>query len=461
MKKFIYSVFAIAALAACNKAEAPEQTAAFRINVNLNSTKPVFDQDTYEVSWKADEQLHVLINEQAYTFSKTQDNDYSFECAEFQPVAGQQYNWEIVTPYRSDYGEKTFSFSGGVGPVMYGTGTTTGAETPSIHMNLLNSIVRLEIENTGETDITINQYRFESDTDSFGGRRTIVDGEVVLKEGVDPVKYTALTSGNDITVKAGETGYKCLQCGPFVATTGSKLTVTLTAGADKYTKVINVDAEHPVEFKAGKVKTTHINIAKEAPQPTGDKKVYVDFGTNTVNVEGWNSVSSPAVSAEPIALKDGDGNATDLTLAITNAFSTTWGGAGSEPLATYTEADVDFPKDVYKDALMISNGNTTGKIEIAGCEGGATYNVKVLSLRWNGSRNIRVSKIDVNGANTTIDTGCKNEPGSKLEENDFVAQFATVTPDADGKITISVSAVVASRTDVVNGFINALVIEEN
>lgn len=459
MKKFIYSVFAIAALAACNKAEAPVQTAAFRINVNLNSTKPVFDQDTYEVSWKADEQLHVLINEQAYTFKKTQDNDYSFECDEFQPVAGQQYNWEIVTPYRSDWGEKTFSFSGGVGPVMYGTGTTTGAETPSIHMNLLNSIVRLEIENTGETDITINQYRFESDTDFFGGRRTIVDGKVVLKEGVDPVKYTAVTSGNDITVKAGETGYKCLQCGPFVATTGSKLTVTLTAGADKYTKVIDVDAEHPVEFKAGKVKTTHINIAKEAPQPTGDKKVYVDFGTNTVKVEGWNSVSSPAVSAEPIALIDGDGNATDLTLAITNAFSANWGGSGSEPLDTFTAGGIDFPKDVYKDALQISNGSTTGKIEIAGCNTSKTYKVTALSLRHNGSREIRVSKIDINGQNTTIDTGAKS--AADMNNNNFVYALDSVTPDANGKITVSVSAVVATRTDVVNGFINALVIEEN
>lgn len=459
MKKIFYSIFAIAALAACTKPGAIEQAAAFRIEVlTNNSTKPTFNQDTYKVSWKTDEVLHVLINDQAYSFSKTTDSDYSFECAEFQPVEGQTYNWEIVTPYRSDYGERTFSFSGGIGPVMYGVGTTTGAEVPSIQMELLNSIVRLEIENTGDTDITINQYRFESDTDAFGGRRTIVDGEVVLKEGIDPVKYTAITSGNDITIKAGEKGYKCLQCGPFTATEGSKLKVTLTAGSDIYTKEIEVTAENPVEFKAGKVKTTHINIAKEAPVPTGDTKVYVDFGTNTVNVEGWNSVSAPAVSAEPVALLNGDGEDSGLTLAITSAFSTTFGGAGSEPLATFTAGGIDFPKDVYKDALQISDDSTTGKIEIAGCEAGATYKVKVLSIRYNGSREIRVSKIDVNGANTTIDTGAKS--ANDMNNNNFIAEFDSVTPDANGKIQVSVSAVVATRTDVVNGFINALVIEK-
>lgn len=458
MKKIFYSIFCVAALAACTKTVAPEASTAFRIKLDLAETKPTFNQETYEVAWKADEQLHVLVNETAYTFKKVAEQDNIFECADFQPVEGTTYNWEVLSPYRSDYGEGVFSFSGGVAPIMYGQGTTVGAEAPSIHMQNLNSVIKIAMKNTGEVDLTTNSYRIESDTDIIGGRHQVHNGVVSEVEGIAPVKFTTVTSGNDRTIKVGETAYMCLQCMPFTPTIGSKLTITVVAGSDTFTKVIEFTAANQVEFKAGKVKTTTIEIGKEAPQPTGDKKVYVDFGP-TGNVDGWNSVTAAGVSASPIALKDGDGNATDLTLAITNAFSTTWGGSGSEPLATFTAGGIDFPKDVYKDALMVSNGSTTGKIEIAGCNTDKTYKVKALSFRHNGSREIRVSKIDINGQNTTIDTGAKS--ADDMNNNNFVYTLDSVTPDANGKINISVSAVVATRTDVVHGFINALVIEEN
>lgn len=462
MKKFIYSVFAIVALAACNKAEAPEQTAAFRINVNPNSTKPVFDQDTYEVSWKADEQLHVLINEQAYTFSKTQDNDYSFECPEFRPVAGQEYNWEIVTPYRSDWGEKTFSFSGGVGPVMYGTGTTTGAETPSIHMNLLNSIVRLEIENTGETDITINEYRFESDTDLFGGRRTIVDGEVRLKDGVDPVNYTALTSGNNITVKAGETGYKCLQCGPFVATVGSKLKVTLTAGADVYTKEIDVTG--PLEFKAGMVKTTHINIAKAKPEPepvVGEaSKVYIDFGkekTTGDDATVWNTYNKRSKD-EYVDLKNGVWEDSGLRMTTLAAFDGNGWNNGNIS-RTWTENTVVYPALVWRDAMLaITN---PGELEISGCDVNKTYKIESLHIRYGGSRGPRVFNMEVTGKTTVERFDCGMPDNTAAGTYTYSIVFDDVTPDANGKINIKITPLLGSNGSTKEATINAMIITKN
>lgn len=458
MKKIFYSIFAIAALAACTRTAAPEQSTAFRIKLDLGETKPVFNQETYEVSWKADEQLHVLVNEQAYTFTKVAETENTFECADFQPVAGTEYNWEVLTPYRKDYGEGVFSFSGGVGPVMYGQGKTVGDQAPAIHMQNLNSVIKIVMENTGEVDLTTSVYRIESDTDIIGGRHQVHGGVISEVEGVSPVKFTTLTSGNDRTIKVGESGAICLQCMPFTPTVGSTLTISVTAGSDVFKKEIKFTSENLVEFKAGKVKTTTMTIAKEKPVTT-DTKVYVDFGPTQSTDTKWNAVLAAGVSEKAVALNDATGEDSGLTLAITNAFSTTWGGAGSEPLATYTEADIDFPKDVYKDALMISNGSTTGKVEIAGCKSGKTYSVKVLSIRYNGSRNTRISKIDVNGSNTTIDTGAKS--AADMNNNDFVASFASVTPDADGKITISVSAVLGSNANVINGFLSAVVIAEN
>lgn len=458
MKKIFYSLFALVALAACSKPEeAPvADSAPFRIYLDSQDSKASFNEGTFEVTWKNEESLHVLVNGEAYNFTKVAGEENAFECSDFTPEDGVTYSYEVLTPYNAGYGEGVFTYSGGVKVTMYGQGTAVGSESPCVMMHHLTAIIKTVIENTGEVDLVVNSIRIESDTDNMGGRYRISAGEL---SPVNPVKYSVM-DGQNVSIPVGESKPMFLQCAPFTTSVGSKLTFTLVAGADTFTIVKEFTADKTATFHAGGVKTTTVQIGKEAPvvEPTDAVTVYVDFGPTAVPNSQWNAVTAAAASANPVGLKLPDGSASDLSLAITNAFSTTWGGAGSEPLATYTEADVDFPKDVYKDALQISDGNTTGKIEISGCTEGKTYTLKVLSIRYNGSRDIRVARVSCGGSYNDVDTGAKS--ASDMDNNSFVSTFTNVSPDENGVIEIAVSAVVASRTDVVNGFINALVISE-
>lgn len=455
MKKIIYTFLAIAALAACNKPELkPEvQSDAFRIYVSTEASKASFNEGTFEVTWKSNETLHVLVNGDPYDFTKVEDEENAFECSAFVPEDGVTYNYEVLTPYNSGYGEGVFTYSGGVKVTMYGQGSAVGAESPAIHMQHLTAIIKTVIENTGEVDLVVNSIRIESDTDDMGGRYRISGGELTP---VNPVKYTVMDSQN-VSIAAGESKPMFLQCAPFTTSAGSKLTFTLVAGSDTFTIVKEFAASNQAAFHAGGVKTTTVQIGKEAPvvDPVTAEEVFVDFGPTACTDTKWNAVTSNGV-AEAKALKFADGTESGLSLAVTSAFSTTWGGAGSEPLATYTEADVDFPKDVYKDALMISNATTTGKVVISGCTAGATYTVKALSFRYNGSRSIRVAHVECGGKSNNVDTGAKSS--SDMINFSFVSTFTNVSPDADGNIEIAVSAVKDTRDDVINGYLNALVI---
>lgn len=454
MKKIIYSVFALAAIAACGKVEpsVPQtETEAFKIYLETEESKAAFNEQTYAVTWKSGETLRVFVNGTAYTFTKSEEEENAFECADFVPVDGVTYDYEVLTPYNSGYGDGVFTYSGGVKVTMYGQGRAVGAQTPYIPMRHLTSIIKTVIKNTGEVDLVFNSIRIESDTDNMGGRYKISNGE--LSE-VNPVKYSVM-DGQSVTVKVGESKPMFLQCAPFTTSAGSKLTFTLVAGSDTFIIEKNFTASNQVTFSAGKVKTTTVEVGKEAPavDPSTSSDVYVDFGPT--GTEGWNSITSAAKN-DAVALLANDGSDSGLSLEISSAFSTTWGGAGSEPKATFKVGDIEYPKDVYKDALMISNSTTTGVIIISGCDKSRTYNLSALSIRYNGSRSIRVTKFDVHGTVITIDTGAKS--AADMDNNNFVAEFSNVSPDSDGNITIKVSAVKDTRDDVINGYINALVI---
>lgn len=453
MKKIICSCFAIAALAACtNKALEPQTPKSpFRLYVSTE-TKATFNEETYAVSWKANETLHVLVNGEAYDFTKVADEENAFECTTFTPEAGVTYNYEVLTPYRSDYGEGVFTYSGGVKVTMYGQGSAVGKEAPVIHMQHLTAIIKTVIENTGEVDLVVNSIRVESDTDDMGGRYRISDGVLTA---VNPVKYTVMDSQN-VSIPAGESKAMFVQCAPFTASAGSKLTITLVAGSDTFPIVKDVTS--PITFHAGGVKTTTVQIGKEAPvvAPTTATEVYVDFGPTKVTDAKWNAITGSGV-CDPVALKTADGEDSGLSIAVTSAFSTTWGGAGSEPLATWEIGTLAFPKDVYKDALMISNATTMGKVEISGCKAGSTYTIKVLSFRYNGSRSIRIARVACDGKTNDVDTGAKT--AADMTDNNFISTFTGVSP-VDGKIEVAVSAIQDTRTDVINSYLNAIVITE-
>ena len=454
MKKIIVSLLAIAALAACTKTDIiPAESAseeAFVLYAGTPETKTVFDYETYKVTWKSGDALAVYINDELYKFVKDEDQENAFvpdASTPFTPAEGTTYTYRVLYPYSADF---TFTMSGGVKTPMYGTATVTGTASPSVTMAQQSAVIKTVVKNVGETDMTVTGIRFESDTDVLGGKHTITDGAATP---VSPVQYTYMGS-QSISVAAGSQTDVFVQCAPFVTAAGSKLTVTVECGSETFTVVKNYTDSNKATFTAGKVNTTSVEIKHEAASGLSENDVFVDFGPTAAADTKWNVVKSNA-AADPVLLKNALGNDSPLSLAITSAFSTTWGGAGSEP-GDLTKADIEFPKDVWKDALMISNATTTGVVEISGCPSDAEYTVKVLTIRYNGSRNIRVAKVQIGSESNQVDTGAKSS--TDLADNEFVSTFTGVKPDSDGKFTVSVSAVEASRSDVINAYINAMVI---
>lgn len=260
MKKVIYSIFAIAAFAACNKVEdpteiehgIPTETKGFVINVSTG-TKATFNEESLAVTWDENEELHVFINNTPYTFTRVGETD-SFECDTFFPEEGTSYNYEVLCPYNKNYGDRVFTYSGGVKIAMYGKASTEGTEEPAIEMEHLTNIIKTNIKNIGGETITIKSIKIESNL-NIGGRYSITNGELTP---VNPVNYTEMDSQN-VSIAAGEMKPMFIQCKPFTTKDGDYLTITLTDNANK-TYVINKEFTSAVNFEAGKVNTTTVEI---------------------------------------------------------------------------------------------------------------------------------------------------------------------------------------------------------
>lgn len=454
MKKLIYSIFAIAALAACNKAEDPSsndgsssEPKGFVIKISTD-IKASFDENTYNVSWKANEELKVFINGEGHTFTRIEDTDL-FACEDFTPVEGTSYHYEVLTPYRSDWGDLVFSYSGAASdPKMYGEAYTTGSESPSIDMQHLTAVIRTTIKNTGNTDLVISSIRIESDSQNIGGRYKMVGGE---PDPVNPVTYTEMNNQN-IRIAANSEKAVCLTCAPFTSTDGETLTFTFKAAADVFYCYKTLSAT-PVHFVAGKVNNTTVELSRQVAAASAENTVLVDFG-GTRHDNEWNTYNKRGTDAtDYVDLNNAAGTASGLTMATKAAFDGT-GYTGSVS-GTWTENGVTYPTNVWKDGMLAKTN--PGKLEISGCDTNSKYTIETTHIRYGGSRGIRIFDMNINGTSISkVDTGM---PANTAEGTyTYALVYHDVTPDADGKITITMTPLLGSNSSVKEAPINSMVI---
>lgn len=458
MKKAFYSFLAVTALAACSKpAEQevkPNQGNGFRITVNTAETKPEFNSNDLSVSFKTNEVLHVKINEGYYDFQRIEDSN-EFYCDKFFPVENEAYHYEILTPYRSDYGEGEFSLSGGANCTMFGMADATGFESPSIEMNHLAALIRLRIHNTGTTELQTKTYRIESDTDIIGGRHHVEGGIVTESTKAAPVKYTTLTSGNNLTIGSDETKEMYLQCKPFTTTVGSKITVTIACDNDVFIR--NISFNSAVSFEAGKVNTILMEIGDDnVASVTSANKVLVDFGGNYIanpDTE-WNTYNKRGTAeTDYVNLIKADGTASGLTMRTTKAFE------GSGYSFTYSNPwtlhGVEYPAKAVSDALYAKS--TAGQLTISGCTPGAEYRIETIHLRQNSNLGMRILDVEVNGSKLEK-FDCLNPSGEQAGQYQHHLVFHNVAADADGKIVITYTPQTGANGTTKEGMINAMII---
>lgn len=267
MKRLAISFLAAAALVGCAKlgletveSTPSEEQAPFVLYVSTASeaqqsseTKTSFNEKTYEVTWSDNDALAVTIDGQLYKFTKVKGEENAFNCSDFKPKAGVEYEYDILYPY-SENGQ--FATSGYVKTPMHGTGKAVGSASPNVRLDQLTGIIKVTIKNENAVGTaTLTELHIErTDGGILGGPHTLA-GPVKGKTAI----YTEVLNQNK-KIEAGKSLDMYLQCAPFTAKTGSDLLVKYTVDGTDYTETKTFSKD--LEFAAGKVNRTSVSFGE-------------------------------------------------------------------------------------------------------------------------------------------------------------------------------------------------------
>lgn len=202
--------------------------------------------------------------------------------------------------------------------------------------------------------------------------------------------------------------------------------------------------------------------------------VYVDFGPNTISESPWNNFTSWQPSDNRVWLKDTNGNFVKAGVEILGGFTGSYlGVSGEDKHSAIIAAGIEFPVTAWKDGLIVSgtkgNGNVgPGRLAITNLDPAGRYHITILAARFNGSRDARVTTYKVIG-NTTLDEK-QIKPGLKIASSgagtypsfdkvpfeEYAVTYSSVTPAADGTITIEVTGIDTGAA--AEGHLNALIL---
>ena len=304
MKKLLYSSLAIAAMAvSCQEAELENNGAAnngevFRISAALPETKTTLNPNDYTVAWESSDELTVIVNSNtAYKFTNAGGDN--FEATGVALEDGTN-TFHVLYPYSEfvysvdengvtcgRYGSKTYvsipseasetqaglNNADHVKGVMRGYATVSSVEeTPSITMNQLTALLKIDVKNDyGET---INVQRINVSTDAKGELLSgtfyinLKNGTVESSGETYTHNYTILEVENG-QIPAGATATFWVSANPFKVPAGSKLTISVDAEQGVVTDERTYEQE--LVFEAGTVNKTTFDYTT----PSGIEKLTV------------------------------------------------------------------------------------------------------------------------------------------------------------------------------------------
>ncbi len=202
--------------------------------------------------------------------------------------------------------------------------------------------------------------------------------------------------------------------------------------------------------------------------------IYVDFGPNSISGTPWNNVTAFEPSDNHVWLKDTEGNFVKTSIDILGGFTGSYlGVSGEDKHEPIKAAGVEFPITAWKDGLIVAGtkgtGNTpTARLAITSLSASGKYDITLLAVRFNGSRDARVTTYKLIGKAQSEVKQIK--PGLKIASSgtgvyssfdkvpfeEYAVTYKAVEPAADGTITIEVTGI--DTGTAAEGFLNALVI---
>lgn len=202
--------------------------------------------------------------------------------------------------------------------------------------------------------------------------------------------------------------------------------------------------------------------------------VCIDFGPNSVSSAPWNNFTTFQPSATRVWLRDTDGNFVNPGISILGGFTGSYlGVSGEDNHSAINAAGIEFPVTAWKDGLIVAgtkgSGNTSAaRLAITSLNPSGKYDITLMAVRYNGSRDARITSYKVIG-NTASDEK-RIKPGLKIASSgtgvypsfdkvpfeEYAATYREVTPASDGTITIEVIGIDTGLA--CEGHLNALII---
>ena len=194
--------------------------------------------------------------------------------------------------------------------------------------------------------------------------------------------------------------------------------------------------------------------------------VYVDFGAATMSATPWNNITSYQASSDVVWIKDAESNYTNIGVQVLDGFNALLGGTGTEPASSVTVGDMEFPGSAWKDGLVVTGikgmGDVgPGRIKISRLASDKKFNLSILAIRFNGSKDARISTYKLVGKSESevkqMKPGIKDTAAFNAADfTEYVAVFENVEPDSEGNIIIEVRGI--DTGSAAEGLINALCI---
>lgn len=287
------------------------------------------------------------------------DADASYDWYAFYPYVSQ-----IVTPAntskgwatvggvsQTQTGNNSMTHLAGKACPLYGVATEVASnETPSIVMNHLASVIKVNVTNTSGEDLTVSSVAFTGTED--------IAGTYYINFAASPVTYTSsgtnyvsktatlTVNGGDVIANGSNAAFY-IALKPFTAKSGSKLKLSVNG----YEKDITIPSD--VTFTAGHIKTVGFNF---------NKKV-LDCVTLPWSIDGtggsgvWKNTIG--LSQNGLGSDYKDNNKPYLT-----KFDTT---------NDYVQVKYDSPASTVKFSVKMIGGATTSYMTVLGSADGSTF----------------------------------------------------------------------------------------
>lgn len=189
-------------------------------------------------------------------------------------------------------------------------------------------------------------------------------------------------------------------------------------------------------------------------------------GPTSLSATPWNNITSHQESSTSSWIKDAENNYTNIGVRVLGGFTATHAGVGSEPASPVTVDGVEFPLTAWKDGLLVRGEKNQGdvgpgRIEISQLDAARKYNFTILAIRFNGSKDARISSYKLIGKTESavkeVKTGIKDVASFNAANfEEYIAKFENVEPDSEGKVIVEVKGL--DTGSAAEGHINALCI---